>query len=101
MAEQGLSAAFVAAMDAIAAHIPERPLPPGLNQVEAGDWKLAVNASREPVAFEGAELSPYTINASHKVYIVICLLDPSGGIIGGGMTEDEFIAEMKKLAVPA
>jgi hypothetical protein len=99
----GVSEAFVAAMNAIASVIPERPLPKGINVARVGNWVLTLNASAAPIEHDGQELAPFTILATHNDYLIICVLAPDGGIVGGGMTEGEFIEEMKALTeqVPA
>lgn len=93
-----ISQAFYSAMEAIASVIPQRPFPPGLTTVEAGDWKLTVNSSGEEQDHGGTKLPPWSVLAEHKVWFVICVLDPNGGCIGGGMTEDEFIRQMDEIA---
>jgi hypothetical protein len=95
---EGLCEAYVVAMEAIASRIPERPLPPGINEVEAGDWTLAVNVSGKPLPYSGADLSPYEVMAKHNVYFVLAGFGPRGGIIGGGMPETEFIEQMRAIA---
>jgi hypothetical protein len=98
-----LSLAYVATMEAIGTAIPDRPFPPGLNRVELGEWTLTANASGEELKRDGSSIAipPYSILAEHKVFCVICILDPGGGMIGGGMTEDEFIEQMNSLATPS
>lgn len=92
----GVSVAFVMAVDVIAQTIGQTPLPPGLNTAEAGDWVLTVNNSREPATFGGQELQPWDMFAENKRYLAFGIFNPVGGMIGG-MSEDQFIADMKAL----
>jgi hypothetical protein len=94
-----VSEAYVEAMNTVAALASKIPLPPGITSVETNKWRLAVNNGLGNATWEtgncGAEISPFGIAAVHKTVVVMAMLDPAGGTIGGGMTEDEFIAEMK------
>jgi|GEM_PF-2673375 len=67
-----------------------KPLPAGLNTTEIGDWTLTINCSPEPI--DGVQ--PWNVRAVHRQFIVVALFGPDGGLIGGGMTEDEFIADI-------
>lgn len=91
-----LSEAFAEAMEVIASKAPSIPLPKGLTEVETPDWKLAVNSGREPVQWQGSELPGYTVGALHKEFLIIAMIGPDGGVIGGGMTEDQFIEDMRQ-----
>ncbi len=97
----GISHAFAAGVEFIVAGLgPDHPKPlRGLFAAERGDWKLTINASPEPVLPEGmsAELCAWTIFAENSRYLVFGLFGPAGGMIGGGMSEDQFIAEIKGL----
>lgn len=90
--------AYYAAVEAVASKVEQRPLPHGINEIEAGDWKLALNASGQPIEHDGGNIPPWSVLAQHKVYFVIALLDPGGGTIGGGMPEDQFIADMQAIS---
>lgn len=94
-----IAEAFYEAMNAIAARVPERPLPQGLVEVETEKWRLALNTTGDVLEWEGegcgASVPPYTIAAVHKEVIQMAMFDAGGGTIGGGMTEDQFIDEMK------
>ena len=97
----GVSEAYVEAVNAVASRVPERPLPNGINAIDTDDWHLALNASNEPHEHEGSPIGPYCLFARHKTYFILCILDPGGGAIGGGMPESEFIEQMKAIAASA
>ena len=99
MAERGPNAAWAATCLALQSVIAERPIPKGINQGILGDWDFTINASNEPLMAEGHSdpIEPFGIILSHRVYIAFVALAPSGGMIGGGMSEDEFIAQMEAL----
>lgn len=91
----GPSLAWYAAVEAIARHVPERPLPAGINTATVGDWDLTLNQSAKPAMNGDVEMPPFGVQAAHRQYLVLAVLDPAGGMIGGGMTEDEFIKQME------
>lgn len=93
---EGVSIAYVAAVDLIAKTLDQTPLPSGINTAEAGDWVLTINNGREPVEHNGNALGPWELFAENKVYLVFGIISPIGGMIGG-MTEGEFIDQMKAL----
>ena len=103
MSDQGISEAFVAAVEAVGRLAGIKPLPKGLTTVASQDWTLTINTMSGPLLHEGSEVPPFTVLAVHKRYLIICMLAPDGGMIGGGMSEAEFIADMKAIAdqVPA
>jgi len=96
-----MAEAFYEAMNAIAALAPEIPLPKGITAVETDKWRLAVNNSDEQADWEGdgcgAGIPPYSVAAIHKECVQMAIVDAAGGTIGGGMTEDQFIDEMKAI----
>jgi hypothetical protein len=93
-----IAEAFCEAMNVIAQRT-TAPLPPGITAVETNNWRLAVNNGRENASWDdggcGAEIGPYGVAAVHKDILAMAMLDAAGGTIGGGMTEDQFIDEMK------
>lgn len=101
MADQNppVAEAFYAAMNVIASEVVERPIR-GLHTVERGEWTLTVNASKEPAEREGVAIGPYNIVAENKVFFALAMFDPTGGMVGG-ITEDEFIRQMRDLAPEA
>ena len=94
----GVSAAFSAAVEAVVAQIGTTPLPKGLNEARVGNWTIKLNASRETLTVDGTPLPPFTLIASHEVFVAFACIDPTGGIVAGA-SEAEFIADMKA-AVP-
>lgn len=90
--------AWALATQAIAVKLDVIPLPPGLSEATVGRWNLVVNNSKLelPASVNGVEtdLPPYEVAVSMTDYLVFGLLGPAGGMIGGGVTEDEFIADM-------
>lgn len=92
----GVCEAYCEAVETIASKIEQRPLPQGINVVEAGDWKLTLNASRDEVEHDGGTIPPWSVLAEHQEYLLIAMLDAAGGAIGGGMSEEQFIADMRK-----
>lgn len=98
MADQGISEAFVAAVEAVGRLAGVKPLPKGLTTVDGGDWSLTINTTPAPLVHDGSEVPGFTVVATHNQFLVICVLAPDGGVIGGGMTEAGFIADMKALA---
>jgi hypothetical protein len=94
----GVSEAFVEAVGAISRYSNLKPLPAGVTAIETTEWKLAVNASLKATDHDGSPLGPYEVRAEHRDYLVIALLHPNGGMVGGGMPEDEFIEQMKAIA---
>jgi hypothetical protein len=97
MGEQGISEAFTVAVEAIAKIAGVKPLPSGVTSVEAGDWTLTINASKDEVRHGEMDLAPYTVFANNKVYLAFALISPIDGAIGG-MPESEFIDQMRALA---
>jgi hypothetical protein len=93
----GISEAFYEAVQTIAAVAKATPLPSGLTQVEAGEWDLSINVSKTDIEKDGFSFPPYTVIAQHRKYLIISAIGPDGGMIGGGMTEGEFIQQMKTL----
>ena len=96
--EPGVCSAFVATVAAISKLLDKKPLPAGLNVAENDDWKLAVNNGREPVQYERQKLQGWDAVAMHKEFFVIATFNPLGGMIGGGMPEGDYIAEMEKIS---
>jgi hypothetical protein len=94
----GVCEAFAEAVGAIARQSKTTPLPKGVTAVETPEWKLAVNASLEPVEHDGSPLGPYEVRAEHRKYFVIAVFDPNGGAIGGGLPENDFIEQMKAIS---
>jgi hypothetical protein len=70
-----------------------KPMPPGLNTARVGRWDLAVNAGREPVTYDGREMSPFELQCVHTEYLAVGAFDPAGGAIGG-YSEDRFIKDI-------
>jgi hypothetical protein len=95
-----LSEAYFAAVEAVVAQIGTSPLPQGLNEARVGDWTIKLNASRETISVEGTPLPPFTLVASHEVFIAFACVDPTGGVVAGA-SEAEFIADMKAETVPS
>jgi hypothetical protein len=93
-----ISDAYYEGVAAVVAAAGLRPLPKGVTAVEAGDWELAVNNGREPIDHDGSPLGAWELRAVHKVFLVIVILNPVGGCLGGGMPEDEFIAQMRAIS---
>jgi hypothetical protein len=98
MAEPGLCMAFYEAVGAIVALAGVTPLPPGISAVETEDWSLVVNNGREPAEHDGGEVGPWAVHASHKDFLVVAIFNPVGGAIGGGMSEGEFIDQMRAIS---
>jgi hypothetical protein len=96
MTAQGLSLAYLSAVDVIAKAIGKAPLPAGISTAEAGDWVLSINNGREPVMHDGNELGPWELFAESKKYLVFGIMNPVSGMLGG-ISEDMFIDEMKAL----
>lgn len=94
----GPAIAYVAAVTALSTVIPERPLPAGINRGQVGDWSITLNASREPIKVDGQPdpLGPWTLFAENSKYFAFAIMDPTGGMTGG-ISEDEFIADMQRL----
>ncbi|WP_294138357.1 hypothetical protein [Sphingomonas sp.] len=91
-----VSTAFAAVVGALATVVEQRPIT-GLHVGKVGDWTITLNASREPVMHLGKELPMWTAEVTNDRYLVVAMLDPTGGIVGG-MPEDQFIAEMEAFA---
>ena len=100
MSDTPLSLAFYEGVAAVARVVGITPLPSGLNAAKVGSWQLTLNASNEPLTKEGSEvpIPPFNLLAEHDKYFVIALIGPDGGCIGGGITEDQFIADMQATA---
>jgi len=97
----GVCEAFAEAVGAIARQSKTIPLPKGVTAVETPEWKLAVNASLQPVDYDGSPLGPYEVRAEHSQYFWIAVFDPNGGVIGGGLPEGDFIEQMKAISPEA
>lgn len=97
MADQPISEAFYAAVEAIAAIVGVSPIR-GLHQVETEGWKLTINASMQPVVCGDVAkpVGPYEIHAEGKIYLAVVIIDPFGGMLGG-IDEASFIAEMQAI----
>lgn len=93
----GICEAFYEAVETVGTLIGQKPLPKGINHIEAGDWKLTLNSSGEERELDGGNIPPWYVLAEHKEYFVIALFGPYGGNIGGGMPEDVFIQQMRDL----
>lgn len=95
----GASIAFAAGVAAVAHKAGVSPLPAGITTVEAGDWTLTVNNSAEENRPQPDRdpIGPWTLLAENNRYFVIAIMDPTGGAVGGGMTEAEFIDQMNAL----
>ena len=93
----GVSEAYFEACMAVGRLLKIKPLAPGLSVVETEEWAFGVNNSKEPVKHEGVDIEPFELVARHKVYLLFAVMGPAGGMIGGGMPEDEFIAQMKAI----
>jgi hypothetical protein len=91
-----VSTAFAATVGALATVIEQRPIT-GLQVGKVGDWTIVLNASREPVMHDGEEMSMWSAKVTNDRFLVVAVLDPTGGIVGG-MPEDQFIAEMEAFA---
>lgn len=100
MSGPGVSEAYFAAVSAIAGVLGVTPLPSGISVAETADWTLTVNVSSAPAKSDGSEIDipPFGVVATHKQFLVIAALNPTGGMIGGGMEEGEFIEQMNVLA---
>jgi hypothetical protein len=99
--DKGVAEAYYATVQAIAAGTTARPLPDGINVRETDDWHLAVNVGNDSREHEGAALRPYEAMARHKETVILAMFGPDGGVIGGGMSEDEYIEQMRAIGAPA
>lgn len=93
----GVAVAFHRAVTAMSTVISERPFPVGLVKAEVGDWDMTVNTSGQEISEDGIAYGAFTLHATHRTFFVIAVFDPAGGMIGGGMTEAQFIEDMDKL----
>ena len=89
-----ISTAFYLAVAAVAASNGS-PLPKGVSEATVGNWRLAVNNSREELPFNGHSLTPFTVYAENTVYLGFSLFDAYEGVFGG-IPEDQFIADMRE-----
>lgn len=67
---------------------------PGLWRGETPEWKVSLNGHDSVI--DG--LPPFHVLLSHKTYLQLAVIGPDdGGILGGGMSEDEAIAHFAAL----
>lgn len=57
----------------------------GLWKGETPDWIVEVNGHDRAIG----NLDPYHVRMEHKRRLVIAVFGPRGGLIGGGMSEEE------------
>lgn len=100
MADVAPNLAWACALEAFATVVRDRPFPKGLNEAEVGDWRMQVNASGEELTVPGYDtpIEAWGLVATHKDFLLIVVLGPGGGVIGGGMSEDAFIEQMRAIA---
>jgi hypothetical protein len=98
---RAVAEAYFATVHAIASATALRPLADGINVRETPNWHLVVNVGRESREHEGTSLRPYEAMARHKELVVLAMFGPDGGCIGGGMSEDEYIEQMRALSQDA
>tara|TARA_R100001244_G_scaffold2541_1_gene3943 strand:+ start:14333 stop:14635 length:303 start_codon:yes stop_codon:yes gene_type:complete len=67
---------------------------PGLWKAETDEWEVEFNRSRAEV--DG--VPPYSAKLIGKKLFHIALINPTGGIIGGGANEDAMIRHFKEAA---
>jgi hypothetical protein len=97
MSERPISEAYERAMNAIASQVAERPFPHGLNEIDAGGWKIACNNGKEPIAWEGTTIDGYCVAAMHNEFVKLASLGPYDGCFAG-CSEDSFIDDMNAIA---
>ncbi len=97
----GVLEAFYAAVQAMATVI-STPFPKGINRATVGDWDLTLNTADEPMQADGIDdpVKPFEVYATNNKYLAFAILGPSGGAVGG-MTEDEFIADLAARQEPS
>jgi hypothetical protein len=93
------SLAWALAAQAIGYKLETVPLPAGTHEAEVGRWRLVANNSKFELVHSRAgkrdvTLPPFEVYVEHLDYLVFGLLGPEGGLLGGGYSEDEFIADM-------
>lgn len=80
------STLWTTVMKWVATHKPDRlDLLDGLWKGETEDWVVAVNGHDREI--EG--LAPFHVRLDHRKYLVTAVFGPHGGLIGGGMSEEE------------
>lgn len=95
--EAGPSVAWYEAVKAIGRMANVQPLPKEVLTVENDDWKLTINLTGCAHNMGDHDLGRFEILTEGKKYLSFGILSPSGGMIGG-MSEDQFIGEMQRLA---
>jgi hypothetical protein len=101
---EGMSLAWALATSAACCARNEKPLPQGISEARVGRWIIVVNNSKLelPATVNGiaTELPPFEVAVAMPEFVVFGLLGPAGGMIGGGVSEDEFIADMVAFLPP-
>lgn len=93
----GPAIAWVEAVNAIGRFVQTKPLPNEMIVIETDDWKLTLNNTDSAQSIGDNELGRFEVLAEGKEYFVFAIVAPSGGMIGG-MSEDDFTEEMKRIA---
>ncbi len=60
---------------------------PGLWRGSTDEWDAAINPHNEEVE----DVPPYSWTLTHRDYVVMCVIGPFDGVIGGGYPEDKII----------
>lgn len=69
---------------------------PGLWSGETDEWEVGINGHYEMV--DGLAFGQMRLR--NKKYLQIAILDPFGGAIGGGGSEDDMIAHFREAILP-
>lgn len=78
------------------------PMPSGVNIFQNDEWHIVVNNSKWQGAYDApagmtGHIDPYDVHVSHQDRIIIAVISPSNGVIGG-LAEDDFIEAMRAIA---